>query len=71
MDRPDHDELGSDAGDEWNCGDVLFFNHWITPYGNICEVLHEMTHNVFPDEVAASIRRNPDGSVRRMNRGAG
>lgn len=57
--------------DEWNCGNRLFFNDWITPYGNIKEVAHDMTHNIFPNEVATSLRRNPDGSVRRINRWTG
>ncbi len=58
--------------DEWSCGDRLFFNDWITPYDNIRGVLHDMTHNIFPDElVATSLRRNPDGSVRRINRWTG
>ncbi|KIC51557.1 toxin-activating lysine-acyltransferase [Tateyamaria sp. ANG-S1] len=57
--------------EEWNCGDRLFFNDWVTPYGNIREVLHEMTHVIFPDQVATSLRRNPDGSVRRINRWTG
>jgi cytolysin-activating lysine-acyltransferase len=57
--------------DEWNCGDRLFFNDWITPYDNIREVLHDMTHNIFPNEVATSLRRNPDGTVRRVNRWTG
>lgn len=56
---------------EWKCGDRLFFNDWITPYNNIREVLHDMTHNIFPDQVATSLRRNPDGSVRRINRWTG
>ena len=57
--------------DEWNCGDRLFFNDWITPYGNTRDVLKDMTHNIFPDEVATSLRRNPDSSVRRINRWTG
>lgn len=57
--------------DDWQCGNRLFFNDWITPYNNIREVLHDMTHNIFPDEVATSLRRNPDGSVRRINRWTG
>lgn len=57
--------------DEWNCGDRLFFNDWITPYENIREVLHDMTNNIFPDEVATSLRRRQDGSVRRINRWTG
>ena len=57
--------------EEWKCGDRLFFNDWITPYNNIREVLHDMTHNIFPDHVATSLRRNQDGSVRRINRWTG
>lgn len=57
--------------DEWNCGDRLFFNDWITPYNNIKEVLKDMTHNLFPHEIATSLRRRPDGSVRRINRWVG
>ncbi len=57
--------------DEWNCGDLLFFNDWITPYDNTRDVLKDMTHNVFPNEVATSLRRNPDASVRRINRWTG
>ncbi|CUH80085.1 toxin-activating lysine-acyltransferase [Tropicibacter naphthalenivorans] len=57
---------------EWTCGDRLFFNDWITPYGNIREVLHDMLHVVFPDTAeATSLRRNQDGSVRRINRWTG
>lgn len=57
--------------DEWNCGNRLFFNDWVTPYNNIREVAQDMTLNIFPDEVATSLRRNPDGSVRRVNRWTG
>lgn len=56
---------------EWKSGTRLFFNDWITPYGNIKDVLRDMTHNIFPDEVATSLRRNPDGTVRRINRWTG
>ena len=56
---------------EWNCGDRLFFNDWITPYSNIREVVYDMTHNIFPNEIATSLRRNQDGSVRRINRWTG
>jgi cytolysin-activating lysine-acyltransferase len=56
---------------EWNCGTNLFFNDWITPYNNIREIMHDMTHKVFPNEVATSLRRNTDSSVRRVNRWTG
>ncbi|MFC7369319.1 toxin-activating lysine-acyltransferase [Vreelandella zhaodongensis] len=57
--------------DEWTSGDRLFFNDWITPYGNIREVLYDMTHHHFPNEVATSLRRRSDGSVRSINRWTG
>lgn len=57
---------------EWHCGDQLFFNDWVTPYRNIRDVVRDMTHNVFPnEEVAVSLRRHPDGTVRRVNRWTG
>lgn len=56
---------------EWNCGPCLFFNDWITPYGNIRDVVRHMTENVFPNESATSIRRYPDGRVRRICRWTG
>lgn len=56
---------------EWNCGEHLFFNDWVTPYGNIREVMNDMTHNIFPNHIATSLRRNPDNSVRRINRWTG
>lgn len=59
------------APDEWNSGSEHFFNDWITPHKNIRDIMHDMTHNVFPDTVATSLRRNPDGSVRRINRWTG
>ncbi|WP_299548639.1 toxin-activating lysine-acyltransferase [uncultured Tateyamaria sp.] len=59
------------AQPEWNCGDRLFFNDWITPYQNMREVLHDMTYVVFPDKVATSLRRNQDRSVRRINKWTG
>jgi cytolysin-activating lysine-acyltransferase len=57
--------------DEWTCGDRLFFNDWITPYDNVRAVAFDLTHNVFPDRVATSLRRNADSTVRRVNRWTG
>jgi cytolysin-activating lysine-acyltransferase len=59
------------ARDEWQSGEHLFFNDWITPFGNMREVAHDFMHNIFPNSVASSIRRNPDGTVRRVNRWTG
>ncbi len=57
--------------DEWNCGNQMFVNDWITPYNNIREIARDMKQNVFPDSTATSLRRNSDGSVRRVCRWAG
>lgn len=56
---------------EWKCGDKLFCNDWITPYKNLREVVYDISHNVFPDQVATSVRRYSDGSVRSINRWTG
>lgn len=71
VERDIHNTGRALARDEWNCGSRLFFNDWITPYNNIREVAHDMTHNIFADQVATSLRRNQDGSVRRINRWTG
>ena len=71
VERDVHETGRALSHEEWNCGKRLFFNDWITPYNNIREVLHDMTHNIFPDEAATSLRRNSDGTVRRVNRWTG
>ena len=53
--------------DEWRSGDRLFFNDWIAPYGNIRSAMHDIAVNVFPNHTATSIRRNKDGSIRKIN----
>ena len=55
------------AEDEWQSGDRLFFNDWIAPYGNIRAAMGDIATHVFPDKTATSIRRNIDGSIRKIN----
>jgi len=55
------------AAHEWNCGNRLFFNDWVSPYGNAREIRRDIMQ-VFPVDLATSLRRNLDGSVRRINR---
>ena len=55
--------------DEWRSGEHLFFNDWIAPYGTTRDIFREFCDRVFPEvNEASSLRRNPDGSVRRINR---
>lgn len=58
------------AAHEWRCGNRLFFNDFVTPYGNAREVVGEVLR-VFSVDVATSLRRNQDGTVRRINRWTG
>lgn len=57
--------------EEWNCGDRLFFNDFVAPYENCKAVINDLKTNIFPDHIATSLRRNPDGSIRRINRWIG
>ncbi len=55
---------------EWKCGDRLFFNDWIAPFGHSREVMRHLRKNVFPGiSMASGVRRNQDGSIRRIGRG--
>ncbi len=71
VERDVHATGRSLARDEWNCGDRHFFNDWITPYGNMREVMFDITHRVFPNMVATCLRRHLDGSVHRISRWTG
>ena len=55
--------------DEWNCGHRLFINDLIAPYGGTRQVVRDLRGRVFPElEHGSIIRRNPDGSLRRVGR---
>lgn len=72
VERELHTSGRSLTGKEWNCGPRLYFNDCIAPYGNYRVVSHDLVHNVFPDvKIASSLRRNADGTVRRINRWVG
>lgn len=52
--------------DEWNGGELLLFNDYIAPWGHAKAILRDLRTQVFPNETAFSIGRNPDGSVRKV-----
>jgi len=55
--------------DEWDCGDRLFINDLIAPYGGTRQVVRDLRDRVFPElDHGSIIRRNPDGSLRRVGR---
>ena len=67
VEREVHETGRALARHEWSCGDRLFFNDWVSPYGNAREVRRDVLE-AFGVDGATSLCRNPDGSVRRINR---
>ena len=55
---------------EWNCGENIFFNDFIAPYGHSKQVVKDIRYNnIVPvGAIATSVRHNLDGSVRKINR---
>ncbi|QPH53883.1 toxin-activating lysine-acyltransferase [Pontivivens ytuae] len=39
--------------DEWNCGDRIVFNDWIVPYGNLEQVVADITTILAPESMAS------------------
>jgi hemolysin-activating ACP:hemolysin acyltransferase len=59
------------TGPEWAGGQYLFMNDIITDPGMARLVVNELAERIFPDEEATSLRRTPNGSIRRINRWSG
>lgn len=59
------------ASQEWVGGAHLFFNDWITDRQAFRPAMNEMCGVLFSERFATSIRRNQDGSVRKINRWIG
>lgn len=57
--------------DEWKGGSHPFVNDWITEPRAFRAVMTEKRDVIFPDHIVSSLRRNPDGSVRRINKWVG
>ena len=49
----------------------MYLGPYLHGYGDIRTYVRDFTHNVFPDEIGTSLRRNQDGTVRRVNRWTG
>ena len=52
-------------------GAALFFNDWVTDRSAFKVAMKHMTCEKFPNEIASSLRRANDGSIRRVNRWIG
>jgi len=70
--RDDVHESGRPLEDgEWQSGEHLYFNDFVAPYNNMKPIVQDVAKNVFPDQIGTSLRRNMDGSVRRINKWVG
>ncbi len=57
--------------EEWTGGAHPFVNDWITEPAAFRAVMTEKRDVIFPNHTASSLRRNPDGSVRRVSKWTG
>lgn len=53
----------------WQSGGNLWFIDIVAPLGNTLHIVRDMQRNHFPHLHAHSIKRNPDGSVKRVKSG--
>jgi len=53
--------------DDWNNGDLLLFNDFVAPFGHTREILKDLRNQDWPNEIAFSLRRAKDGSVKKVN----
>lgn len=57
---------------DWNCGEEFFFNDFVSPYGCTKSVISDLKYNVVPRGcLARSLRRNQNGTIRRVSRWVG
>lgn len=50
----------------WHSGPHLWFIDIVAPHRNTRQIIRDLQRNHFPDRHAHSIKRNPDGSVKRV-----
>ena len=42
--------------EDWNSGDNLIYTEFIAPFGNVKEIVKDITHNIFPDRIGKSLK---------------
>ncbi len=52
---------------QWNSGLHLLFADFVAPWGHTRSILTDLRTNVFPTHRAFSLRRSPDGSIRKID----
>ena len=53
--------------EDWDNGDLLLFNDFVAPFGHTREILKDLRSQTWPHEIAFSLRRAEDGSVKKVN----
>lgn len=51
--------------EEWKSGDNLFFTDFIAPFGHTKKIFKDLTHNIFPNEIAKTLRFTEQGKHRK------
>ncbi|WP_363324517.1 toxin-activating lysine-acyltransferase [uncultured Roseibium sp.] len=51
---------------EWNCGEIIFFNDWISPFGDTQRLAFELGKTLFKDDEGFSFMRFRNGRGRRI-----
>lgn len=49
--------------DDWNCGNNLIYTDFIAPFGDMKAIAKDLTHNIFPDKVARSVKVSKKGKI--------
>lgn len=57
--------------EDWRKGKNLFFNDWIADKRCFKAAMKFMTHDMFPDQTASSLRHNSDGGIQKINKWIG
>ena len=55
----------------WSAGSNLLLNDFIAPWGHAKLIIEQIRSFVFPDQKCFGLRRNPDGSIRKVYLGHG
>jgi cytolysin-activating lysine-acyltransferase len=41
---------------DWNSGDKLIFTEFIAPFGNVKNIIKDLTYNIFPNKIGKSVK---------------
>lgn len=52
--------------DQWNCGEQLLFVDFVAPWEHTKNIMIDLRTNVFQEDQAISLSRNPNGTIRKV-----